>query len=106
MFRSLLIAAIVTAGLTLGASQVEAGGPHYKYKSVYRGSPYHGKSVYRHSYHGPRYYAPPVHYRSYRPGYYGPGYHGHRSYYRSYPSYRGNGGLYIGGPNVSFGIRF
>ncbi|GAA4429362.1 hypothetical protein [Bremerella cremea] len=91
MFRTLLLAALVTAGFMFAnTSQADAGGRRFYRAPAVRVGGYYGyparRSVYRapysRAYYGPRYY---------RPNYYG------RSYgYRSYGY----------GPGFSIGIGF
>ncbi|PQO45631.1 hypothetical protein [Blastopirellula marina] len=98
MFKTLLMAAVVSAGLMFAATpQAEAG-----WGRRYRPRPVNVRKVYRPPvsvYRAPRYYGgvygPNVYrYRSYRPGYYGgygaPGIYGRVGY----------------GPGISFGIGF
>lgn len=97
MCRTLLMAAVVTAGLMFAtAPQAEAGWGRYhrpravNYRNVYRPR----VSVYRAPYYGGTYGPNVYRYRSYRPAYYG-GY--------GYPGYYGGVGY---GPGFSIGIGF
>ncbi|PQO28156.1 hypothetical protein [Blastopirellula marina] len=106
--KSLLIAAVVAAGLMFGAaSSAEAGGPHHghhgnhgHYHSYYGPGPGRvsvSRSYYRPPHYGPVYQLPPYYGRSY----YNPGY----GYYNSY-RYYGGSGIQVNGRGFNFGIRF
>ena len=100
--KSLLLAAIVTAGLMFGAaSTAEAGGPHHGHHGHHVHHRHHGHYNY-HRGHG----HPHVYRSYYRPSYYGRSYYrpSYR-YYRPYPYYGGSG-IQINGRGFNFGVRF